>query len=209
MRQGIFRALLVLALLVPLSQLSFADGTFPVGGILSDSGDTEVGSIGSPYFGFEGKSEATWGLFDNFWAFGSTEQATFGVDIHGGNWSFDGITGLQSYGTFDVVTDPFTVGEGSVPSTWTGELYFEDFFGTALFEIQMAGVGTASFSGTPEPEFDGFLVVNGTADVTGTGEVVYVDPSALPEPSTLTLMSIAGIASILATRFRRTKATQS
>jgi hypothetical protein len=196
------RALLVLALLVPISRLSFGD-SFAVSGILIDSGDIESGSLSFASSGIAGGSGATWGLYNNLWTFGSIEEADFGVDIFGGNWSFDGFTGLQSYGTFDIVTDPFTVGDGQIPCTWTGQIDLSDGFGTTLFEIQMAGVGTASFSGTPGPESDEFLVVNGTADVTGTGQIVYEDPNLLPEPSTLTLMMTAVIVSLLVLRFRR------
>ena len=201
MRQGFFRALLVLALLVPLSRSSFGD-TFGVAGSLTDSGDVEYGSITLPSFTFIGGSGITWALFHNTWTIGSVEGAEIDVDIRGGNWSFDGFTGLQDFGTFFVVTDPFTVeddGATGVPSTWTGELDLSDSFGTTLFEIQMAGTGTASFSGDAVP--GGVSVVSGTADVTGVGQVIYEAPS-VPEPSTLTLLGI-GIATILCIRFRR------
>jgi hypothetical protein len=208
MRKSTWRALLILALLVPLSRLSFADDTFEVGGAFGGSGDTTEVSISGP-FTFEGSSGTWFDLYGDVWTVGDYADGSFSAGLlDGGNWSFDGFTGLTSYGSFSVVTDPFIVegyGVGGVPATWTGEIYLSDGFGTTLFEIQMAGVGTASFSGKSVP--DGFFVVAGTADVTGVGQVVYEDPS-VPEPSTLTLMGIAGIASILAMRFRRPTATQ-
>jgi hypothetical protein len=70
----------------------------------------------------------------------------------------------------------------------------------------MEGVGTGSVGGNFFPPL-GFFLISGYADVTGEGEVVYAAPS-VPEPSTLTLMMTALIASILAMRFRRTIAMQ-
>lgn len=109
------------------------------------------------------------------------------------------------------MTDPFTVAASSngvpgapgevwiatgIPITWTGEVDLSDGFGTTLFEIEMEGVGTASYYGTFEsPIFDGYSVVGADASLTGEAQ-------ATPEPSTITLLGIAGIASILGIRFR-------
>jgi len=211
MHQGICRALLVLALLIPLSRSSFGD-SFAVSGTIFGSGDIVGASIALPSGTIDMGSGAWFYLYGNIWTIGDYADGSFSIGGSGGNWSFDGFTGLLASGTFSVVTDPFIVegyGVGGVPATWTGEIDLSDGFGTTLFEIQMAGVGTASYSGySVDPPFpDGFRVVDGTADVTGVGQVVYEDPS-VPEPSTLTLMGIAGIASILAMRFRRARAAQ-
>ena len=204
MRQGFCRVLLVLALLLSLSRASFGD-TFPVSGVLEDSGDIMEGSITLPSCTIVGGSPAEWGEFGTLWTIGSVAAGEIDVELRSfGGWSFDGFTGSQSFGQFLVVTGPFTVEDDSpagVPSTWTGELDLSDDFGTTLFEIQMAGAGTASFSGRPGPESDEFYLIYGTADVTGVGQVVYEAPS-VPEPSTLTLLGI-GIATILCIRFRR------
>ena len=216
MRKSTWRALLILALLVPLSRFSFADDTFAVGGAISDSGDVEGASMTVPglYFNDEGSTwEAgdgvTWAYFHNQWPIGTEESAviSFSAGIFT-DWTFDGVTGSYSFGTFSADTDPCIVGVSGcddVPLTWTGELDLSDGLGTTLFEIQMTGTGTAFFSGDSAP--DGFEVVAANADLTGEGEVVYAAPS-VPEPSTLTLMMTALIASILAMRFRRTTATQ-
>jgi hypothetical protein len=158
---------------------------------------------------------------NQLWKIGSVEGGEIDVSfIAGSGWSFDGFTGPMSSGSLHAFAGPFTVeddgpykGDPSaevlatgIPATWTGELSLEDSLGATLFEIQMTGVGTASFAGYSAFD-DIFRLVYGDADVTGVGQVVYEDPS-VPEPSTLTLMSIAGIASILAARFRRARAAQ-
>jgi hypothetical protein len=63
-----------------------------------------------------------------------------------------------------------------------------------LYGIDLSGVGTASFAGYEIP--GGFSVVYGTADVTD-------DAVLTPEPSTLSMMGIAGIAFIVGIGFRR------
>lgn len=204
MRQSFCRALLVLALLVPLSRSSFGD-TFAVGGTLVDSGDIEEGFINLPSGTVNFAIAA--GDFPFTWKIGSVEEGAI-ILVGGGSgsgWSFDGFTGLLADGTFRAVTtEPFTVedyGAAGLPVTWTGELDLLTNDGLELFEIQMAGTGTASFIGSPDVN-DEVVVTTGTADVTGVGQVVYEDPS-VPEPSTLTLMGIAGIASIILIGFRR------
>ncbi len=218
MQKSIYRALLILALLVPLSRLSFADDTFAVSGTISDSGDVESGEIGIPYLtsngvlgGWEGGSGVTWGAFNNLWTIGSVEGTVISLQgFSGASWTFEGISGGESYGTFDVSAGGCIVEESGcagAQGTWSGDLYLEDDSGTTLFEIQMSGTATASFGGTYFSNLDALDLISGTADVTGGGQVVYEAP-CVPEPSTLTLMMIAGIASILAKRFRRTCAAQ-
>jgi hypothetical protein len=185
--------------------LSFGD-TFGVSGTLTDSGDEEYGSITLPSCTIVGGAPAEWGGYGVYpWTVGSVEGTYLSVTIlGGGGWSFDGFTGPNSYGTYDVGVGPFTLQSGGatgIPATWTGDLDLEDTFGTTLFEIQMTGVGTASIGGfVPVPGY--FFLVSGTADVTGVGQVIYEAPS-VPEPSTLTLMGIAGIASIVIMLFRK------
>jgi hypothetical protein len=212
MRKSTWRALLILALLVPLSRFSFCDDTFAVSATFSDTGDVESGFITLPSSTIEGGGGVTWGGFNNIWPIGTVAGAVIELNfIDGSGWSFEGITGSQSFGTLDAEAGPFTVGDDGVtgapaPATWTGELYLENSLGATLFEIQMEGVGTGSVGGNFVPPL-GFFLISGYADVTGEGEVVYAAPS-VPEPSTLTLMMTALIASILAMRFRRTIAMQ-
>jgi hypothetical protein len=73
-----------------------------------------------------------------------------------------------------------------------------------LFTIEMAGTGSASFSGIPV-NADAVLLINGGASLIGEGQVTYEAPS-VPEPSTLSLLGIAGIALILGRQFRRSRA---
>ena len=208
MRQGIGRALLVLALLVPLSRYSFGD-PFGASGILSASGDMEGGSLTFPSFTFSGGSGATWALFNNTWTAGASVQPSYGISFSGGGWTLDGLSGDYSTGSFAIdVTNPFTVAaEGpyagapgaellatGVPITWTGEvdLFADD--GTLAYDIDLTGDGTASFAGYATPR--GYSVDYGTADVTD-------DATITPEPSTLSLVGIAGIALIVGMRFRQ------
>jgi hypothetical protein len=202
MRQSICHALLVLALLVPLSRSSFGD-TFAVSGYFEDfPGGGVCGDINLPSgAGIFGCGPWDWEESGSF-TDGSVHSAGIGGQFAEGGWSFDGFTGGIFEETFQTNVFSFTVEDDKVtgiPVTWTGELYlFYDSTGPALFEIQMEGVGTASIGGFGE--FASSLY--GTADVTGVGQVVYEDPS-VPEPSTLTLMGIAGIASILGMGLRR------
>ena len=209
MRQGICRALLVLALLVPLSRYSFGD-PFGSSGTLQASGDMEGGSLAFPSFTFTGNSGATWALFNNTWTVGSSVQPSFGISFSdGGGWTLNGLSGDYSTGTFMIdAADPFTVeAEGSykgapgaellatgVPITWTGEIDLFSDNGTLLYDIDLDGVGTASFAGYETPW--GYSVVYGTANVTD-------DATVTPESSTLTLVGIAGIALIVGVRFRQ------
>ena len=209
MRQGTCRALLVLALLVPLSRYSFGD-PFGASGILKASGDTEGGSLAFPTFTFSGNSGATWALFNNTWTVGSSVQPSYGLSFSDGSgWTFNGQSGNYSTGTFNIqAADPFTVGaDGAykgapgaellatgVPITWTGEIDLFSGDGTLLYDINLDGVGTASFAGYETPW--GYSVVYGTAYVTD-------DATVTPESSTLTLIGIAGIAGIIGIGFRQ------
>jgi hypothetical protein len=92
MRQGFGRTLLVLVLLVPLSRASLGD-SFPVNGNVAANGDIECGGVSGPSFTFNGGSGETWTLFHNLWPVGTSDQPSFGVDVTGGNWNFDGVTG--------------------------------------------------------------------------------------------------------------------
>jgi hypothetical protein len=209
MRQGIGRALLVLALLVPFSRFSFGD-PFGASGILTASGDMEGGSLTFPSFTFSGNSGATWALFNNTWTVGSSVQPSYGISFSdGAGWTFNGQSGDYSTGTFNIeAANPFTVeADGSyrgapgaellatgVPIVWTGEIDLFSDTGTQLFDIDLDGVGTASFAGYETPW--GYSVVYGTANVTD-------DATVTPESSTLTLMGIAGIAFIAGIGFRQ------
>jgi hypothetical protein len=208
MRQGICRALLVLAVLVPFSRFSFGD-PFGASGILTASGDMEGGSLAFPSFTFSGNSGATWALFNNTWTVGSSVQPSYGISFSGGGWTLNGLSGDYSTGTFNIqATDPFTVGaDGAyrgapnaellatgVPITWTGEIDLFSDNGTVLYDINLDGVGTASFAGYETPW--GYSVVYGTAYVTD-------DATVTPESSTLTLVGIAGIALIVGIGFRQ------
>jgi hypothetical protein len=147
---------------------------------------------------------------NSIWTIGSVEGELITISaVSYADWTFEGITGSMSYGTFSAGGGPCVVEESGCtgPATWTGQVDLENASGTTLFEIQMSGTGTASFGGTYFSDLDALDLISGTADVTGEGEVVYAAPS-VPEPSTLTLMMTALIASILAMRFRRTTATQ-
>jgi len=209
MRQGICRALLVLALLVPLSRYSFGD-PFGSSGTLQASGDMEGGSLAFPSFTFSGNSGATWALLNNTWAVGESVQPAYGISFSdGGGWTLNGLSGDYSTGTFNIqAADPFTVGaDGAykgapgaellatgVPITWTGEI---DLFldnGTLAYDIDLTGDGTASFAGYETPW--GYSVAYGTAYVND-------DATITPESSTLTLVGIAGIAFIIGIRFRQ------
>jgi hypothetical protein len=207
MRQGICRALLVLALLVPLSRYSFGD-PFGASGTLQASGDIEGGSLTLPSFTFSGNSGATWALFNNIWTVGDSVQPSFGVEFSdGGGWTLNGVSGLMSYGTFSIdVTDPFTV-EASpnggliatgIPIIWTGQIDLLSDNGIVLYDIDLDGTGTTSFT-AQSFNTDQFLI-------TGADAIVTDDAVVTPEPSTLTLMGIAGIAgiaSIVGIQFRR------
>jgi hypothetical protein len=209
MRQVICRALLVLALLVPLSRFSFGD-TVAVSGVLQASGDTEGGSLAFPSFTFSGNSGATWALSNNIWSVGSSVQPSYGISFSdGGGWSLNGFSGNESTGTFTInVANPFTVeDEGAypgapgaellataVPITWTGQIDLFSNNGTLLYNIDLDGVGTASFAGYATPW--GYSVDYGTADVTD-------DAVITPESSTFTLIGISVITFLLATGIRR------
>jgi hypothetical protein len=209
MRQGIGRAFLVLALLVPFSRFSFGD-PFGSSGVLQASGDIEGGSLTFPSFTFSGNSGATWALFNNDWTVGSSVQPSYGISFSdGGGWTLNGQSGNESSGTFIIdVTNPFTVADQGpyagapgaellatgVPITWTGQIDLFSDNGAVLYDIDLSGVGTASFAGYATPW--GYSVVYGTADVTD-------DATITPEPSTLTLVGIAGIAFIVGIRFRQ------
>ncbi len=209
MRQGIGRAFLVLALLVPFSRFSFGD-PFGASGTLSASGDSEGGSLAFPSFTFSGSSGATWALDNNTWSVGSSVQPTYGLSFtDGGAWTLDGLSGDYSTGSFTIdVTNPFTVeADGAytgapgaellasgVPITWTGQIDLFSDSGALLYDIDLSGVGTASFAGYETP--NGYSVVYGVADVTD-------DAAITPESSTLTLMGIAGIAFIVGIGFRQ------
>lgn len=197
MRQGIWRALLVLALLVPLSRLSFGD-TFAVSGNLDASGDTAGGHLSGPSFTFEGGSGEIYGIFGCCWIVGASVQPSWNLILGDyGIWTLNGLSGIGANGIFDFyVTDPFTVGSlgaTGIPITWTGQIDLFD----GLY-IDLSGVGTASFTGRSEaPDVPGgIFLLNTDTDVTGEALVT-------PEPSTLTLMGIAGIASIVVIGFRR------
>jgi len=208
MRQGICRALMVLALLVPFSHYSFGD-PFGASGVLSASGDIEGGSLAFPTFTFGGNSGATWALENNNWTVGSSVQPTYGISFNGSGWNLDGQSGNFSTGSFLIdVTNPFTVEpEGAyagapgaevlatgVPITWTGQIDLFSDNGTLAYAIDLTGDGTASFAGYEMPW--GYSVAYGTADVTDDAEIT-------PEPSTLTLVGIAGIVLIVGIRFRQ------
>jgi hypothetical protein len=209
MRQVICRALLVLALLVPFSRYSFGD-PFGASGILSASGDMEGGSLAFPSFTFSGNSGATWALDNNTWTVGSSVQPSYGISFSdGGGWTLNGLSGDYSTGSFIIdVTNPITVeAEGpytgapgaellatAVPITWTGQIDLFSNNGTLAYDIDLTGDGTASFAGYETPW--GYSVAYGTADVTD-------DATITPEPSTLTLVGIAGIALIVGIRFRQ------
>ena len=170
----------------------------------------EGGSLTFPSFTFSGGSGATWALFNNTWTAGASVQPSYGISFSdGGGWTLNGLSGDYSTGSFLIdVTNPFTVeNEGpytgvpgaellatGVPITWTGQIDLFSDNGTVLYDIDMTGVGTASFAGYSTP--DGFSVVYGTADVTD-------DAMVTPEPSTLTLMGTAGIALIAGIGFHR------
>lgn len=209
MRQGICRALVVLALLVPLSRYSFGD-PFGATGTLQASGDSEGGSLTFPSFTFSGNSGATWALFGNNWAAGSSVQPSYGISYSdGGGWTLNGVSGDYSTGSFNIdATNPFTVeAEGpyagvpgaellatGVPITWTGQIDLFSDNGTLAYAIDLTGEGTASFAGYETPW--GYSVAYGTADVSDAATIT-------PEPSTLTLTGIAGIVLIVGIRFRQ------
>jgi hypothetical protein len=209
MRQGIGRALLVLALLVPVSRYSFGD-PLEADGVLSASGDMEGGSLAFPSFTFSGNSGATWALFNNTWTVGESVQPTYGISFSdGGGWTLNGLSGDYSTGSFLIdVANPFTVGAdgaykgapgaellaSAVPITWTGQIDLFSDDGTLLFDIDVTGVGTASFAGYATPW--GYSVVDATADVTD-------DAVITPEPNSLSLMGTAAIALILGLLFHR------
>lgn len=208
MRQSICRALLVLALLVPFSRYSFGD-PFGASGMLTASGDMEGGSLAFPSFTFSGNSGATWALFNNTWTVGSSVQPSYGISFSGGGWNLNGLSGDYSTGTFNIqAADPFTVGaDGAykgapgaellatgVPITWTGEIDLFSDSGTLLYDINLDGVGTASFAGYETPW--GYSVAYGTAYVTD-------DATVTPESSTLTLVGVAGIALMIGMGFRQ------
>jgi hypothetical protein len=222
MRKSTWRALLILALLVPLSRLSFADDTFAVSGIIQDSGDVEdvfMGGIPNLYVNggtgpWGGGNQTTWGSMNAIWPLGFIGGADVDVNILGNfaDWSFDGYTGSYSTGDFEGEAGGCVVEEdgceGTSIASWTGkiDLYAD---GGPTIEILMSGGGTGSFGGTYFSGL-GFDLTSGTIDATGAGEVLIdgVEQPIVPEPSTLTLMMIAAIASLLAVRFRRPKATQ-
>lgn len=220
MRKGICRALLVLALLVPLSRSSFGD-SFAVRGSFSDSGDVEFVSMSIPNLTFNGHlgvwgggNQVTWGPFNNLWPLGyiGGEEVAVGIPENFSDWSFDGYTGSRSSGIVEGSLGGCIVEEGGCvgvnTATWTGQidLYADD--GTAI-EILMSGGGTGSFGGTYFSGI-GFDLISGTINATGVGRVFIngVEQPCVPEPSTLTLMGIAGVASIFAMQFRRARATQ-
>jgi hypothetical protein len=205
----ICRAFLVLALLVPFSRFSFGD-PFGASGTLSASGDSEGGSLIFPSFTFSGSSGATWALMGNDWTVGSSVQPTYGISFSDSNaWTLNGLSGDYSTGSFVIdVTNPFTVeADGAykgapgaellasaVPITWTGQIDLFSDGGTLLYDIDLTGVGTASFGGYATPW--GYSVDYATANVTDDAEIT-------PEPSTLSLIGIAGIALIVGIRFRQ------
>jgi hypothetical protein len=209
MRQGIGRALLILALLVTFSRYSFGD-PFGSSGVLTASGDMEGGSLTFPSFTFSGNSGATWALFNNTWTVGESVQPSYGISFSdGGAWTLDGLSGDYSTGSFIIdVTNPFTVeADGpykgapgaellatGVPITWDGQIDLFSDNGTLLYDIDLDGVGTASFAGYATPW--GYSVDYGIADVTD-------DATITPESSTLTLVGIAGIAFIVGIGFRQ------
>lgn len=208
MRKSICRAFLVLALLVPFSRFSLGD-PFGANGTLTASGDIEEGSLAFPSFTFNGSSGATWALFGNDWTVGSSVQPSYGLNLRGGGWSLDGLSGDYSTGSFLIdVSNPFTVeADGpyrgapgaellatDVPITWTGQIDLFADNGTLLYDIDLTGDGTASFGGYWTPW--GYSVTYATADVTDDAEIT-------PEPSTLSLMGIAGVALLVGVRFRQ------
>jgi hypothetical protein len=209
MRQGISRTLLVLALLVPLSRLTFADDTFAVTGTLDlEYRDVVIPTITGPSFTYEGFNPAGGGRQLGFgWDIGASVQPSFMAQTEDGDWTLDGLPGgSEGFSTFTVIVpDPFTVEYSpefgleatDIPIIWTGEidLYSDD--GTMLYTVYMEGVGTADFGGYPMQGDPDQIFVD-TADFSLTGGAVVT-----PEPSTLTLMGIAGIALFLGIGLRR------
>ena len=193
MRQFSCRMLLVLASLVPLCRASFGN-TLLVTGSAGGSGDTTYGRISSPFI-FDGISPAFFDLFGDIWTVGTQVTGSFQVDV-AGPWTLNGISGDSGSGLFNIVSDPFTVAaspDGSldatgIPITWTAQLHL------GSFDIDMAGVGTVSINEYRILDADNFAIVGANADLTGVAQVV-------PEPSTWTLLAIAGIALILGIRF--------
>jgi len=170
----------------------------------------EGGSLTFPSFTFSGNSGATWALFNNTWTVGESVQPSYGISFSdGGAWTLDGLSGDYSTGSFIIdVTNPFTVeADGpykgapgaellatGVPITWDGQIDLFSDNGTLLYDIDLDGVGTASFAGYATPW--GYSVDYGIADVTD-------DATITPESSTLTLVGIAGIAFIVGIGFRQ------
>jgi hypothetical protein len=96
------------------------------------------------------------------------------------------------------VSAPFLVeasGATGIPIIWTGEV---DVYGDGgfLYDVDMAGVGTANFFPVLGMLDDSWVWVGVNASLTGVAVVT-------PEPSTLTLIGIAVIASIVVIGFRR------
>jgi hypothetical protein len=198
------RAFFALALMVTLSRPSFGNDIFPVTGRAGGSGDITYGFIDSP-FTFEGISGMWFDLYGDEWTVGSHMREGFGVSVPSYNdWTFNGRSGQLGWGDFSILTDPFVVEafpDGSlnatgIPLTWTGEVQLLSLDGRVM-NIEMAGVGTASFSARESVEMDQFVVVGGDASLTGVGQITT------PEPSTLTLIAFGGIALFFGIRFRR------
>jgi hypothetical protein len=85
-----------------------------------------------------------------------------------------------------------------IPIIWTGQIDLLSDNGIVLYDIDLDGTGTTSFT-AQSFNTDQFLI-------TGADAIVTDDAVVTPEPSTLTLMGIAGIAgiaSIVGIQFRR------
>jgi hypothetical protein len=204
MRQGIFRALLVLALLAPLSRLSFGDTLFVVSGSLDASGDLETVGINSPSFTFDWTSGHDFS-FGQGLTVGEYAVANFLVAVDGNCHIYpnDPFGGYECEGLFNVVSAPFLVeassdgglDETGIPITWTAEID-ADYEGTLLYEVDMAGVGTLTLTGAPGISPGGFMEIGVADNLIGVGDIS-------PEPNTLTLMGTGLIAIIVVMGFRR------